>query len=59
MLSRDDGHVIRKALDYVVEGQRKKWRLKRTCMKQVEEENMKVALSREDAFCLSKWIFGS
>ena len=29
VLRREDGHVLRK-LDFEVEGQRKKWRLKRT-----------------------------
>ena len=67
------GHVLRRALDFEVEGQwkkgstkdereakgrkesqRKKWRLKRTWEKQVEEESVKVGLRREDAFCRSK-----
>ena len=30
VLRREDGHVLRKALDFEVEGQRKKWRPKRT-----------------------------
>ena len=51
MLRRADGHVLRKALDIEGEGQRKKWRLMRTWKKQVEEEIMKVGLSREDALC--------
>ena len=29
VLRRDDGHVLRRALDFEVEGQRKKWRLMR------------------------------
>ena len=35
----------------VVDGQRKKGRLKKMWMMQVEEESMKVGLSREDALC--------
>ena len=42
VLRREDGHVLRRALDFVVEGQRKIGRLKRTWRKQVEEESVKV-----------------
>ena len=44
------------SLDYVVEGQRKKKRPKRTWKKQVEEESVRVALSREDALYLSNGV---
>ena len=44
-------HVLRRALSFEVEGQRKKGRLNRTWGKQVEEESMKVGLSRKDALC--------
>ena len=54
MLRRVDGHVLRKALDLEVDGQGKKGRLKRTWKKQVDEESVKVGLSREDALCQSK-----
>ena len=54
VLRREDGHVLRMALDFVVEGQRKKGRLKRTWRKQVEEESVKVGLRREDALFRSK-----
>ena len=30
VVRREDGHVLRRALCLAVEGQRKKWRLKRT-----------------------------
>ena len=33
VLRREDGHVLRKALDFDVESQAKKLRLKRTCKK--------------------------
>ena len=39
------------ALDFGVDVQRKKGRLKRTWKKQVEEKSIKVCLSREDALC--------
>ena len=55
VLRREDGHLLRRALDVVVEVQGKKWRLKRTWKKQVEEENVKIVLRREDALCQSKW----
>ena len=42
VLRREDGHVIRKALDVEVDGQRKKGRPKMTRKKQVEEESEKV-----------------
>ena len=51
MLKKEYGDVLRRAINFEVEGQRKKWRMKRTWKKQVEEESVKVGLSREDAFC--------
>ena len=53
VLRREDGHVLRRALDFEVEGQRKQLRPKRTWIKQVEEESMKVGLRRVDALCRS------
>ena len=38
VLSREDVHILWMALDFEVEGQRKKRRLKRTWMKQVNEK---------------------
>ena len=48
---REGGYILRRALDFEVECQRKKGRSKRTWKKQVEEEGMKVGLRREDALC--------
>ena len=45
-------------LYFEVETQRKKWRLKRTLEKQVEEESEKAGLRREDVLCRSKWSAG-
>ena len=53
VLRREDGHVMRRAQDLEVEGQRKKARSKRTWKKQVEEKSLKVGLGREDALCRS------
>ena len=58
VLRREDGHVLRRALDFEVEGQRKKGRPKMTWKRQVEEENMKVGLRRKDALCRSMWSVG-
>ena len=55
---REDGHVLRRALDFEVEGQKKKGNLKRTWIKKAEEESQKVGLRREDAFCRSKRSVG-
>ena len=40
----EDGHILRRALYFEVEGQRKNGRPKRTWKKQFEEESMKVGL---------------
>ena len=44
MLRREDGHVLGRALDFEVEGQRKKGRPNRTWKKQVEVESVKLGL---------------
>ena len=51
VLRREDDHVLRKALDFEVDGQMKKGRSKRTWKKQIEVESVKVGLRREDAPC--------
>ena len=43
VMKGEDGHIIR-ALDFEVEGQRKKGRPKKPWIKQVEEERMNVGL---------------
>ena len=58
VLGREDGHVLRMALDFEVQHQRRKGRSKRTWKRQVEKESMKVGLRREDALCCSKWSVG-
>ena len=42
VLRREDGHVLRRALDFEFEGQRNIGRLKRTWKKPDEEESVKV-----------------
>ena len=51
MLRREDDHVFGRTLDIEGEGQRKKRRLRRIWTKQVEEDGVKVVLSREDVLC--------
>ena len=38
VLRREDGHILSRAFDLEIEGQRKKWRSKRTWKKQVEKK---------------------
>ena len=58
VLRREDGHVLRRALQFEVKGQWKKGRSKRTWKMQVDEESVKVGLRREDSLCRSKWSVG-
>ena len=55
---RRDGHILRRALVFEVEGQRKRGRPMGTWKKQVEEESVNVGLRREDELFRSKWNFG-
>ena len=52
------GHVLRRALDVEVEGQRKEGRPKRTWKRLDEEESVKTGLRREDVLCPSTWSVG-
>ena len=51
VLRREDGHVLRRAFDFEVEGQKKNGRSKMTWEKQVVEESVKTGLRREDVLC--------
>ena len=48
---REDDDTLGRTVDFEVEGQRKKERLKRTSKKQVEDQSVKVGLSMEDVLC--------
>ena len=48
LLSKEDGHVMSGSLDFEVEGQRMKGRLKVAWKKQVEDERVKVDVRRGD-----------
>ena len=58
VLRREDGHVLRRALDFEIEGRRKKGWPMRTWMKLVEVERVNVGLRMENALCQSKWSVG-
>ena len=49
VMRRSDCHVLRKAFDFEVEGQGKKWKPLRTLKNQVDKEGVKIGLRREDA----------
>ena len=49
VVGREDSHVLRNALDFEIDGQKRKGRPKRTWKKWIEEKRVKVVLSKEDA----------
>ena len=49
VLRRDDGHVLREALELEVKGKRKQGQPKKMWKTQVEKENKSVGLEKEDA----------
>ena len=49
VLRRDDGPVLRKALEFEVKGKRKRGRPKKMWKTQVEKESRSVGLEKEDA----------
>ena len=58
VLRREDGHFLRMALDFEVEGQRMERRPKMAWKKQVEEKCVQIGLRMEDALCRSMWSVG-
>ena len=55
MLRRDDGHVLRKALEFEVKGKRKRGRPKKTRKIQVEKESKSVGLEKKNAMNRARW----
>ena len=63
VLRRDDGHVLRKAIEFEVKGKRKQGPPKKTWKTQVEKESKSVGLEKKDAMnrqwelerLLTKW----
>ena len=58
MLRRDDGHVLRKALEFEVRGKRKPGPPKTTWKMQVEKESKSVGLEKKDAMNRARWRMG-
>ena len=58
VLRRDDGHVLRKALEFEVKGKRKRGRPKKTWKTQVEKESKNVGLEKEAAMNQMRWRVG-
>ena len=58
VLRRDDGHVLRKVLEFEVKGKRKQGRPKKTWKVQVEKESKSVGLEKDDALNRSRWRVG-
>lgn len=58
VLRRDDGHVLRRALEFEVSGPRKRGRPKKTWKMQVEEESKRVGMGMRDALNRVKWREG-
>ena len=55
VLRREDGHVLRKALEFEVKGKRKQGRPKKTWKTQVEKESESVVLEKEDTLNRARW----
>ena len=55
---RDDGHVLRKALEFEVKGKRKQGRPKKMWKTRVEKESKSVGLKKEDALKQARWRVG-
>ena len=55
VLRRDDGHVLRKALEFEVKGKRKRGRPKKTWKTQVEKKSKSVSLEKKDAMNRARW----
>ena len=58
VLRMDDGHVLRKALDFEVKGKRKRGLQRKTWRSQVEKESKSVGLKKEDAKNRKRWRVG-
>ena len=58
VLMRDDGHVLRKALEFEVKGKRKRGQPRKTWKMQVEKESRSVDLKKEDALNQARWRVG-
>ena len=55
VLRRDDGHILRKALEFEVKGKRKRGQPRKTWIMQVEKESRNIGLKKEDALNRARW----
>ena len=58
VLRRDDGHLLRKVLEFEVRGKRKRGRPKKTWKTQVEKESKSMGLEEKDAMNQARWRKG-
>ena len=58
VLKRDDGHVLRKALEFEVKGKRKQGRPRKTWKMQVEKKSRSVGFKKENALNRMRWRVG-
>ena len=58
MLRRNDGDVLRKALEFEVRGKRKPGRPKKAWKMQVEKESKSVGLEKKDTMNRARWRMG-
>ena len=58
MLRGDDGHVLRKALEFEVRGKRKPGRPKKTWKMKVEKVSKSVSLEKKGAMNRGRWRVG-
>ena len=58
VLRRDDGHVLRKVLEFEVKGKRKRGQPKKILKTQVEKESKSVDLEKKDAMSRARWRVG-
>ena len=59
VMRRDDGHVLRKALEFDLKGKTKQGRPKKAWKMQVEKESKSVGLEKEDAINRARWRVGA
>ena len=58
VLRRDDGHVLRKALEFEIRRKRKPGRPKKTWKMQVEKESKSVGLEKKFVMNQARWRVG-
>ena len=57
-MRRDDGHILRKALEFEVRGKRKPGRPKKTWKMQLEKESKSVGFEKKDTMNRARWRMG-